>query len=110
MNPSEFERSMVIVEDALQTLPLAPAPKTLRSGVMRRVRLLSAAPKFEFPWLEAGISLMLSTLLTGVAYLLLGLSPVTLMRLQQSLRIFFFLPANRPLIVGAVAGMGMRAG
>jgi hypothetical protein len=109
MNPSDTDRSMVLVEDALRSVPLAPVPGTLRSGVMRRVRLLSAAPKFAFPWLEAAISLMLSTLLTGAATLVLGLPAATLLRLQQTLRLFFRLPANRPLIAGVLIGVGMLA-
>ena len=107
MNNSDIDRSMANVEDALRTVPLAPAPMTLRPGVMRRVRSLSTAPKFVFPWLEAAISLMLSTLLTGIATLVLGLPPVTLLRLQQAIRFFFLLPANRPLVAGTAVGMGM---
>jgi hypothetical protein len=109
MTQSDFDRSMVIVEDALRTMPLTPAPAAIRSGVMVRVRALSAAPKFEFPWLEGAISLMLSTLLTGVVSLFLGLPPTTLQRLQHSVRFFFILPANRPLIAAAVIGLGMLA-
>lgn len=109
MNPSDIDRSMASVEDALRTVPLAPVPATLKPGVMRRVRSLSAAPKFAFPWLEAAISLMLSTLLTGISTLMLGLPPATLLRLQQSIRLFFVLPANRPLVAGTIIGMGMLA-
>lgn len=74
---------------------------------MRRVRSLSTAPPFVFPWLEAALSLMLSTLLTSVAYLLMGISPATMLRLQQAVRFFFVLPAYRPMMVATVAGLGM---
>jgi hypothetical protein len=107
MNPSDTDRLMLTVEDALRTMPVAPAPAALQSRVMHSVRTLSAAPKFVFPWLEAAISLMLSTLLAGVSSLLLGLPPATLVRLQQTLRYFFLVPANRPVIAAAVIGMGM---
>jgi hypothetical protein len=107
MNPTDIDRSLEIVEDALRSAPLAPVPGTLRSGVMRRVQSLSAAPKFAFPWLEAAISLMLSTLLTGVATLVLELPPAALLRLQQAFRFFFLLPANRPLIAGTMIGAAM---
>jgi hypothetical protein len=107
MNDTDIDRSMDIVEDALWTLPLSPVPGPLKSRVMRRVRSLSAAPKFAFPWLEGAISLMLSTLLTGVSYLLLSLPPVTLLRLFQSVRLFFILPSNRPILFAALTGAGM---
>jgi len=107
MNHSDIDRSMDIVEDALRTYPLAPAPGPLKSRIMRRVRSLSTAPPFVFPWLEAALSLMLSTLLTSVAYLLMGTSPATMLRLQQAVRFFFVLPAYRPMMVATVAGLGM---
>jgi anti-sigma factor RsiW len=107
MNPSDNDRLMIAVEDALRTMPEAPAPAALRSRVMRGVRTLTAAPKFVFPWLEAAISLMLSTLVAGAGSLLLGLPPTTLARLEQTLRYFFLVPSNRPYIAASVIGVGM---
>ncbi|MGB7540093.1 MAG: hypothetical protein WBM17_16245 [Anaerolineales bacterium] len=107
MNPSDVDMLMLTVEDALRTMPEAPAPPALRSRVMRSVRTLSAAPKFTFPWLEAAISLMLSTMMAFMGSLLLELPPTTLVRLQQTLRYFFLVPANRPFIAAAVIGIGM---
>jgi len=109
MNKSNFDRSMEIVEDALRSLPLAPAPGPLRSRVMQRVRLLTAKPRFVFPWLEGAISLMVSTLLTGMAYLLIATPPGTMMRLEQSVRLFFIHPAYRPVIAAVIPGLGMLA-
>ena len=63
-----------MVEDALRSLPAAPVPAELRSRVMRGCATLSAAPKFAFPWLEAAISLMVSTLMTAMGSLILGTS------------------------------------
>ncbi len=107
MNPSEADRLMLNVEDALRTMPEAPAPAALRSRVMRSVRTLSAAPKFAFPWLEASISLMLSTLLAAMGTLILEIPPTAFVRLQQTLRYFYLIPANRPFIAAAVIGAGM---
>jgi hypothetical protein len=109
MNPSDNDRLMIAVEDALRTMPEAPVPAALRLRVMRGVRTLTAAPKFVFPWLEAAISLMLSTLVAGAGSLLLGLSPTTLARLEQTLRYFFLVPSNRPYIAAFVIGLGMVA-
>jgi hypothetical protein len=109
MTPIENKRSMEIVEDALRTLPPAPVPGTLRSRVMFRVRLLAGAPKFAFPWLEAAFSLMMSTLLTGLTYVVLGLPPSAWMRLTHSIRHFFILPANQPIIIAALAVAGILA-
>jgi hypothetical protein len=107
MNAAGFDRSIDIVEDALRTLPLRPVPGRLQPRVMRRVRSLPAAPRFAFPWLEGAISLMLSTLLTGTSYLLLSIPPGALIRLIQSVRLFFILPANRPILFAMATGTGM---
>jgi hypothetical protein len=109
MNDSEFERLTAIVEDALRTMPLATVPGTLRSRVMKRVRLVSSAPKFAFPWLEGAISLMLSTLLTSMAYVLIGIQPATLLRLEQSVRMFFLIPTNRPVLLATLPALGLLA-
>jgi hypothetical protein len=107
MNPSGTDRLMLSVEDALRTMPVVPAPAGLRSRVMRSVRTLSAAPKFAFPWLDAAISLMLSTLMAFMGSLILELPPTTIVRLQQTLRYFFIVPTNRPFIAAGVIGIGM---
>jgi hypothetical protein len=107
MNPSDTNRLMLTVEDALRTMPVAPAPAALRSRVMRRVRSQMGVPKFAFPWLEAAISLMLSTMIAFIGSLILELPPATLVRLQQMARYFFLIPANRPVIAAAGIGMGM---
>jgi hypothetical protein len=109
MNPNDVDRTMGIVEDALRTMPLSPVPSALRTRVMKIIRSRGAAPKFDFPWLEAAISLMLSTLLTGMMSLLLSLPPSVLLRAQQAVQVFFLQPANRPLIAAAVVGTVMLA-
>jgi len=100
---------MEVIEDALRTLPAAPAPPALQNRIMSRVRRLSAAPSFSFPWLGAAVSLMLSTFLTGVAYVALSVPPATLLRAAQALRLFFVLPVYRPFIAAAVPGFAMLA-
>jgi hypothetical protein len=105
-NYSAFDRSSAVVEDALRSMPLAPVPRTLRARVMRRVRS-SAAPHFVFPWLEGALSLMLSALLTVLAYLLISVDPVTVIRLEQNVRLFLLFPANRAALAAAVPMLGM---
>jgi hypothetical protein len=105
-NYSAFDRSSAVVEDALRSMPLTPVPRTLRARVMRRVRS-SAAPHFVFPWLEGALSLMLSALLTVLAYLLISVDPVTVIRLEQNVRLFLLFPANRAALAAAVPMLGM---
>lgn len=104
MNPASADR-MAAVEDALRTLPHLPAPPGLQARILRRVR----APKFVFPWVEASVSLMVSTLLTGFLYLALAVPPAAVLRAVQSVRLFFLLPVYRPYIAAALPGLAMLA-
>ncbi|MFN2299743.1 MAG: hypothetical protein ACK2UB_12925 [Anaerolineales bacterium] len=108
MTDTAFDRSAAIIEDALRTMPAAPVPKSLRSRVMRRVKS-SVAPRFAFPWLEGAVSLMLSALLTVLAYLLIGMNPYMIFRLEQAVRMFFMMPTNRPVLTAAIPVLGMLA-
>jgi hypothetical protein len=101
MNDSENHRPMDIVEDALRTYPLAPVPAALKTRVMTQVRLHAIVPRFAFPWLGTAISLMASTLLTAVAALVLGIPSSTVMRLEQSVRIFLLQPGSRSILLAA---------
>jgi len=47
---------MAVVDDALRTYPLAPAPASLRPRVMTRIRAL-AAPRFGLQFLDYAVSL-----------------------------------------------------
>jgi hypothetical protein len=109
MNRAAFDPEMGIIEDALRTMPLVQVPAALQSRVMQRVRVPSAAARFTFPWLEAAISLMLSTVLTGALYLMIGIPLTTVLRLEQYARLLFALPGYRPVIAAGLAGLGLLA-
>jgi hypothetical protein len=100
--PSLVEQ-MAAVEDALRTMPQLPAPPALQAKILRRVR----TPRFVFPWVEASVSLMVSTLLTGFLYLALAVPPAAVLRAVQSVRLFFLLPVYRPYIAAALPGLAM---
>jgi hypothetical protein len=101
MNGSLDHRSMDIVEDALRTYPLAPVPASLKIRVMNGVRPASSFPRFTFPWLEAAISLMCSTLLTAVVTLLLKIPPPAAVRLENSVRLLLLQPGSRSIVLAA---------
>jgi hypothetical protein len=108
MNDSAYDRSTAIIEDALRTIPPAPVPRSLRIRVMQRVRS-TATPRFVFPWLEGAVGLMFSALLTVSAYLLIGLNPYMVIRWEQTVRTFFLVPTNRPVLAAAVPMVAMLA-
>lgn len=50
-------KAFVAVDDALHTYPLAPAPPTLASAVMARIRVRSSVPHFHLEWIDYALSL-----------------------------------------------------
>ncbi|HKZ69710.1 MAG TPA: hypothetical protein VI547_08890 [Anaerolineales bacterium] len=67
----EFERETVVINDALRTHPLDPAPPTLATGVMARLRALPAniRPRFRLSPFDYAISLF-TTGMAGVSFVL----------------------------------------
>ena len=101
MNGSDIDHPMDLVEDALRTYPLAPVPASLKTRVMNKVRPAPIVPRFTLPWLETAISLMCSTLLTVVVTLVLKIPPATVLRLENSVRIFLLQPGSRSIVLAA---------
>jgi hypothetical protein len=75
-----------VVESALQSYPLTKAPAGLYANVMARVqalpRLVTVRPKFQFPWLELLVSLILPVMMGMIWLVWLILPPVYLARLR----------------------------
>jgi hypothetical protein len=91
-------RSLDPIEDALQSLPIAPAPVSFKTGVMRRVRAVRSVPTFSFPWLEVSLSLIAASMVTGAAFLLAGVSPLSLRLFELQVRVYFQNPAHAPFL------------
>lgn len=94
------------IDVALQTYPLARAPRTLAPAVMARIRALSPArPRFQLEWMDFALSLFAATML-GLGYgLWRAISPQAATQasaqfhfqvalLQQQLSLLPFPPAN----------------
>lgn len=107
MTDHKKDRRLDAVEDSLQTLPLATAPVQLRTRVMQRVRSIQRVPPFAFPWLEAALSLLATSMVTVIVSLLLNLSPVTVQLFVQNLRRLFLGSAQAPLAAAILLGLGL---
>ena len=70
MEKEQREReAYALVDKALRSYPLAPAPATLLPAVMARVAVASAEitpPRFSLSWLDVVLSLFLASILTLV--------------------------------------------
>jgi hypothetical protein len=109
MTTSDSNRKWEIVEDALRSYPLSPAPDGMKTGVLRRVRSLTPVPGFSFPWLEAAIGVMAATVITVIAYLWEGLPPAAILQGEHTIRLFFSHPMYRPILIAVVFGVCLLA-
>jgi hypothetical protein len=107
MSTDMKNRPMDVIEDALQSYPLAAVPGGLKSRVMRSVRAKPRMPAFAFPWLEASLSLLATVMLMVVSFLMLGISPVSLRLLAEQVHRFLFASAYGPVTTAALAGLGL---
>jgi len=96
-----------MIEDALRTYPLAPAPAHLFPAIMARVHALSARPRFHLTWLDYAISLFAAGM-AGLIFLLWWSIPsrlmlniqVELLLLEQNFNsIYLWLPVFVGLIM-----------
>ena len=88
MGMNEIEQAaMDIVDDALQTYPLEPAPASIFPVVMKGIEIQKSLPKFKLSWLDYA----LSAFFAGMAGLVLflwqsaSLSPNWTAELQKDL-------------------------
>lgn len=64
-----------IIEDALQTLPIADAPETLLQSVMSRVQATAPVPAFRLTWFDYAISLF-GAGMAGIIFMLWQTLPI----------------------------------
>ncbi len=107
MNDMEGRRVFDPVEDALRTYPLSPVPNSLRTRVMGRIQPATIAPRFTFPWLEAAISIVCTTLLTALVSLVLAVPPAAAMRWENTARIFLLQPGSRSIVLAGASSLAL---
>ncbi len=110
-----FEYPDRMIEDALRTAPLAPAPPLLYAAVMRQVRQSAAysRPAFRISWLDLALSLFAAGMfgLGWVAWLWLPRVWVEYLRLQ-ALWVWqktWYLDGGWLLVVGMGAAAALTA-
>ena len=92
-----------VIEDALHTYPLWPAPPTLAPAVMARVRALAPLPRFRLSWVDGLVSFFIAGM-TGLAFLIWQLLPPQL-ALQTRLQFMYLLQrVNLTVLQGALLG------
>lgn len=90
MNDREPE-AYAVVDEALRTYPLQPAPLGIMHAVMRRVEVSTQLPKFRLHWLDFVLSFFLPGMV-GLIYAIMrsSLLPPTFVPLLQNRLVVFW--------------------
>jgi hypothetical protein len=90
MNDRDPE-AYAVVDEALRTYPLQPAPLGIMHAVMRRVEVSAPLPRFRLHWLDVALSFFLPGMV-GLIYAIMRLSllPPAFMPLLQNRLIVFW--------------------
>jgi len=98
------------VDDALRTIPLAPAPPTLSPRVMARIRALTPAPRFRLAWIDYVVGLFIAGM-TGLLLLLWqSIPPLEAARAQLQFSLWLRLSGLNLLWPALLGGVILMAG
>jgi len=93
------QETLRVVDDALRTYPLAPAPPTLVPQVRARLHMLAPAPRFRLYWLDYALSLFAAGMVALVSWVWQAITPL----MAQELRIEVLLWTQRAGPIGLAA-------
>ncbi len=108
-NPVDPHDTDSVIEDALQTFPVADVPPGMTDAVMRRVRRFAPAPRFRLAWLDVALPTFAAALV-GVALLLLFAIPETTAENAEGYLVILATRLNLALFLPILAGGLLLAG
>ena len=108
MSPLTEPEALAVVDEALRTYPLAPAPDAFTPKVMSRIRALTPAPRFHLAWIDYAISVFAAGM-AGLLVLLWQSIPPQMAAQAQLQILFIFLHFNLSLLGPALLGGGLLA-
>jgi len=110
--PDHEQTARTIIDDALRTYPLRPAPANLAPRVMARLRALPAPPRFRLGWLDYALCLVATLMAAVVLAFWMLVPPEALKRTLERLIVFIQhagLATPRPEVPLMLAAISLAA-
>ena len=82
-NPLTPEKQNAILEDALQTYPVAQMPRDITSDVMRRIQTAPAPRPFRLTWNDLFVSIILAICIGALWFSFQNLPPLVIAQLRK---------------------------
>ncbi len=83
------EAQNVVVEDALQTYPLADMPRDITADVMARIQTIPAPRPFRIIWNDFGVALVLSMCIGAIWFSVQNFPPLLLAQIRMHSILFY---------------------
>lgn len=79
----------VLIEDALQTYPLAPLPRAVTADVMARIRTVPAPRPFRLTWHDLVLAFVLSLCVGALWFSIAHLPPLIVAQIRKESILFY---------------------
>ena len=88
-NPLTPEQQNRLVEDALQTYPLASMPRDITVDVMARIRSVPAPRPFRLDWHDLVLTLIVSLCAGAIWFSMQNLPPIVVAQIRKESILFY---------------------
>ncbi|RPI96887.1 MAG: hypothetical protein EHM40_00185 [Chloroflexi bacterium] len=87
--PLTPEKKNTVIEDALQTYPIATMPRDITADVLRRIQTIPAPRPFRLTWSDVALSLVISLCIGAVWFSLQHLPPLVVAQIRKESILFY---------------------
>lgn len=108
-NPLTPEQQNLLVEDALQTYPIASLPRDITADVMGRIQGVPAPRPFRLTWIDFALSLGIAVCIGAIWFSLQNLPPIVVAQIRKESILFYqYLLVNARWLIPTIS-FGMAA-
>jgi hypothetical protein len=94
----------LVIEEALQTYPLAAIPRDITADVMSRIRAVPAPRPFRLTWSDIALGVVISLCIDAIWFSLQNLPPLAVAQMRKESILFYqYLLINARWLVPAVS-------
>jgi hypothetical protein len=88
-NPLTPDLQNILIEDALQSYPLASLPRDMTAHVMARIQTVSAPRPFRLTWSDLVLGIVLSLCIGAIGFSLYNLPPLLIAQIRKESILFY---------------------
>lgn len=103
-NPLTPDKQNIVIEDALQTYPMASMPRDITADVMRRIQTIPAPRPFWLTWSDLALGIVISLCIGAVWFSLDHLPPIVIAQARkESILLYQHILVNARWLIPAVS-------